>query len=171
MNCRASAGAVLCAQGCRYARRMLFGLIVALALRPALLCAAPTGPAPIQYRQWGSPAYSVPYEFDSWDALVAARMSVVVAMQSPFAYPKYVAHPGENCDDNNDVTGLTAPDNGRICSEAKTSYACTIPGVDPPYYWSYCQPGGAVNFCPQGYDGTPCVLNGNFAVEKECQTC
>ena len=150
-------------------RQLLSAVLVGLALLPELSCAAP----PIRYYKWGSFAYGVPYEFDSFDALVADRMPNVVATQSPAAYPKYVAHPGENCDSNNAVTGLTGLDTGVICSEAKTAFSCSIPGIAPPYYWSYCQPGDAVLFCPKGYSwsGTQCVLDGSFDPEKECPSC
>src|SRR5262245_9901215 len=110
MNSGASAGGVLRVQAPLWARCGLSAFVAALAFRPELVCAAAPGPAPIQYPQWGSSAYSVPYEFDSWDALVGARMGVVVTTQSPFAYPKSVAHPGQNCDNNDAVTGLTGPD-------------------------------------------------------------
>ena len=81
-----------CFWGRRTMRRVLPALIVGLALLPELLCAAP----PIRFYKWGQFAYGIPYEFDSFGAVVGARMPNVVATQSPFAYPKYVAHPGEN---------------------------------------------------------------------------
>jgi len=169
MHVNSSRGASACFWTQPFAPRLSCALFVGLAALPALLCAAP----PIQYPKWGSFAYDVPYEFDSFDALVGDRMSSVVAGQSPFAYPKYVAHPGENCDNNDAVTGLTGPDDGLICSEAKTSVACLIPGVDPPYYWTYCQGGSDQRACPKGYawNGSQCVLDNTHDPEKECHSC
>ena len=98
-------------------RHLLSVLLVGLALLPELSFAF----IPIEYPKWGSFAYGVPYEFDSFGALAADRMPIVAKTQSPFAYPKYIAHPGQNCDNNDNVTGLTGTGTGTglICSEAK----------------------------------------------------
>lgn len=157
MNHTIAGAPVICARALFAASVLLF---TALLLKASSSFADST---PLPVYKWGARENPpvTDFVYDSFDSIQGARMPYVID-QLPGGTPKSQARPGENCDGNNGYTTMTSINTGTVCAERKSSFACAIPGLLPPYWISQCHSVVAALKCPAGYEfnGTACLLDG-----------
>jgi RHS repeat-associated protein len=146
--------------------------VLLLWISPASFADPP--PPPVYAYKWAAQQNppTTDFVYDSFGDIAAARIAYVIA-QIPGGSEKTHAHPGDNCDGNNNYTTTTGVDTGTVCAERKTSFACVIPGLDPPYWFTQCHNVVALKKCPDGFDwnGSQCVVNGKPDPSKKPDCC
>ncbi len=130
-------------------RRPCFHILKAVVL--SLLCqsvlAAGVSVAP-SYK-WGSPIYSVPYIYDSFDEVKADRLPVVLEVNGPGSYVKLEPRNGNCSPADTHYTHQIDQSNGEVYAERyNPNIVC-----DGTWGWytAYGQPVSAILSCPEGY--------------------